>query len=244
MPADLLIYIVIAAVMIFWLRNTLGNKHGDEQDRSDIAKDLQDKIEGKKSESLSHILGQIKDHASETDENNPSPIQGIKVSDTNVAESLIALIRDIPDFDPPRFITGAKDAFAMIVESFARADLATLKDLLSKGVFHAFEQEINDRAMRGETVITDIHAVKSAEILDITRIERMAFIKIRFIAEETCVVKDREGNILSGNPDKITIMNDVWTFGRDIKAKDPTWFLYETADDEAEEHKTPIPDAS
>jgi hypothetical protein len=38
-------------------------------------------------------------------------------------------------------------------------------------------------------------------------------------------------------------MNDVWTFGRELKSKDPTWYLYETSDDVPEEHHNPIPDA-
>jgi len=49
--------------------------------------------------------------------------------------------------------------------------------------------------------------------------------------------------ITSGHPDKMTEMTDVWTFGRDTRSKDPTWMLYETADDVPEDHKTPIPNA-
>ena len=97
--------------------------------------------------------------------------------------------------------------------------------------------------MRGESVSTEIHAVKAVKIMQVKRIENMVFIKLRFIADETCVIRDRDGTILSGNPDRITTMNDVWTFGRDARSKDPTWFLFETADDVKEDLKTPIPDA-
>ena len=32
-PADLFIYIIIAVVLVIWLRNTLGTRHGDEKTR-------------------------------------------------------------------------------------------------------------------------------------------------------------------------------------------------------------------
>lgn len=241
MPADLLIYIAIAVVLIIWLRNTLGTRHGDERDRSDVA----ERMMRRTNEPAPDL--KILDSADVVVEDLGKPdlsrVKGVKVTSPDTAQALVALMRDLPGFDPHRFVTGAADAFAMIVEAFARGDLPTLKDLLSSGVYAAFESEINSRRDRGETVETEVHAVKSSEIVDVSRLERMVFIKVRFVAEETCVIRNRDGIILSGNPDKITTMNDLWVFGRELKSKDPTWYLFETADDVIEEHKTPLPDA-
>lgn len=251
-PVDLLIYMVIAAVLIFWLRNTLGTRHGDERDRSDIAERLMRRPEKDEDQAKDQakergpLLDLPLDVSTDLQSGNPetsSLMKGVKVAGSDAAHALIDLMRSLPGFDPHQFVTGASDAFAMIVEAFARGDLATLKDLLSLGVYSAFEQAIYDRRDRGETVQTDIHAVRTAEIIGVTLMEQMAFIKVRFIADETCVIRNRDGVILSGNPDKITTMNDVWTFGRDIRSKDPTWYLYETADDVSEDHKTPLPDS-
>ena len=131
----------------------------------------------------------------------------------------------------------------MIVEAFAKGDLRTLKMLLSDGVYTTFEQAIEDRRNKGETLATDVHVVKDCKIMGIKKIDRMVYIKLRFLAEETIVIRDREGNILHGNPDKLIAMNDVWTFGRESRSKDPTWYLYETSDDVPEELKNPIPDS-
>lgn len=247
-PVDLLIYIVIAAVLIFWLRNTLGTRHGEERDRSDIAEQLMRRPEKDvdPSKERGPLLDLPADVSIDLQSGSPeasSLMKGVKVDGTNTAHALIDLMRSLPGFDPHQFVTGASDAFAMIVEAFARGDLATLKDLLSLGVYSAFEQAIHARRDRGETVQTDIHAVRTAEIIGVICTEQMAFIKVRFVADETCVIRDRDGAVLSGNPDKITTMNDVWTFGRDIRSKDPTWYLYETADDVPEDHKTPLPDS-
>lgn len=234
MPVDLLIYMVIAAVLIIWLRNTLGTRHGEERDRSTDYEALM------KNKSAQRNLEDIKELIDIDEKKTNDHLEGFT---PDLSRDLREMMKSDPSFDPKAFVEGAKEAFVMIVDAFAKGDLRTLKDLLSPGVYQAFSQAIDDRRNKGESVATEIHAVKTAEILNITRIDRMIFIKIRFVADETCIIKDREGAILSGNPDKITTMNDVWTFGREAKSKDPTWFLYETADDVVEEHKTPIPDA-
>jgi predicted lipid-binding transport protein (Tim44 family) len=238
-PADLMIYVAITIVLVIWLRNVLGTRNGEENDRSESISRLEEHINNEKGRDPSEKL--VLDLTEDIPEKN---VKALKIKNPDIAEKLVELTHTLPGFNPLKFVNGAKDAFAMIVESFAQGDLRTLKDLLSPGVYNAFENEIHNRQDRGETVQTDIHQVKSAEILGITRLDRMIFIKLRFIAEETCVIRDREGMIISGNPDKITVMNDVWTFGKDAKSKDPTWYLFETADDEIEDQKTPIPDAS
>lgn len=233
MPIDLLIYITVAAVLVIWLRNTLGTRNGEERDRSE---EFENRVKP-----APRALESIRDII---DIDAPEKSDDLKSVPENLAQDIRDLMRLDPDFNVTTFVNGAKDAFAIIVESFAKGDTRTLKDLLSPGVYTAFAQAIQDRESRGETNQTEIHSVRSAEIVGITRLDRMVFVKLRFIATETCVIRDRQGTILSGHPDKVTTMNDVWTFGRDVRSKDPTWFLFETSDDVPEAVKTSIPDAS
>ena len=69
----------------------------------------------------------------------------------------------------------------------------------------------------------------------------MAYITVHFSAEETTVTRSEDGEIIAGNPDKVVEMQDIWTFGRDIKSKDPSWLLYETRGDFDEDNDR-IPD--
>lgn len=238
MPVDLLLYVVIAAVLVFWLRNTLGTRHGSERERPNPLEGMgQPRLETR-----GKILD-ITDGVYPDRDMVDDLLHGIDCQDKDAQQGILDLIRTDRSFDPHIFVEGARDAFPIIIESFAKGDLRTLKDLLSPGVYTAFEQAIEDRQVKGQTVATEIHAVRKTQIIDVRLMERMAYIKIRFIADETSVTRDRDGNILSGNPDRITEMNDVWTFGRDLRSKDPTWFLYETSDDVPEHAKTYIPDA-
>lgn len=248
MPAELLIYIVIAAVLIVWLRSVLGMKNGEERDRSGMWKDLERTLD---SEGRPLKKGEIIDIIDDEEAAKRDPERGallprqskIQAATSEILDRYYGLGREIEGFNPEKFVEDAKEAFALIVESFARGDTQMLKDLLSSGVYTAFAAAIAEREGRGETIQTDIHAVKTAEIIDVERKFSMVYIKIRFIADETCVVRNRDGQIISGNPDRSTVMNDVWTFGRQIKTRDPVWYLYETNDDVVEGQKTPLPDA-
>ena len=41
-------------------------------------------------------------------------------------------------------------------------------------------------------------------------------------------VKDKNKNIISGDPDKIKKVHDTWKFSRDIKSPNPNWLLIDT----------------
>jgi predicted lipid-binding transport protein (Tim44 family) len=244
-PIDLLLYIIIAVVLVLWLRNTIGSRHGSEQDRSDILNQIRERQEKQANADSGKIID-ITDRVQSLDKMDETKLlEGLTIeggSETN--QEILAFIKSDYSFDPKAFINGAKEAFPMIVEAFAKGDLKTLKMLLSEGVYTAFEQAIEERKIKGETITTDVHAVKECRIMGIKKINYMTFIKLRFIAEETVVTKDRDGNIISGHPDKIIAMNDVWTFGRENRSSDPTWYLYETSDDVPEEFKNPLPDSN
>jgi predicted lipid-binding transport protein (Tim44 family) len=244
-PIDLLIYIIIAVVLVLWLRNTIGARHGSEQDRSDILNQIKERQEMQNQIESGRVVN-IPDNSrsNQSDFDESKILDGISVEGgQETGQEILNLMKSDTSFDPKSFISGAKDAFPMIVEAFARGDLRTLKMLLSDGVYTTFEQVIEDRKTKGETIVTDVHAVKECKIMGIRKIDRMTYIKLRFIAEETIVIKDRDGNVISGHPDKIIVMNDVWTFGREKRSHDPTWYLYETSDDVAEEFKNPMPDS-
>ena len=40
--------------------------------------------------------------------------------------------------------------------------------------------------------------------------------------------RDKAGNVIDGSPDKVTEVTDVWTFARDVTARDPNWKLVAT----------------
>ena len=66
-------------------------------------------------------------------------------------------------FEPAAFLDGAEKAFRMIVAAFAAGDRATLRALLSEDTYRAFEQAIAAREAAGQTQVSTIHAIHSAD---------------------------------------------------------------------------------
>lgn len=240
LPVDILLYALVAAGLVFWLRSVIGTRHGDERERPNpftsapAEKPAFEGTDNTKTLDLPAITdaGMMPRNSSITGAMSEQGLEDIAHADRS--------------FDPVSFITAAQEAFAIVVEAFAKGERETLRDLLAEPVYNSFVRAIDDREKRAETVSTEIHAVRRADITDARLInKRDAYITIRFTADETCVIKDRDGRILSGDPDRITEMVDVWTFLRDVKSRDPRWLLCETRDgDVVEDHKTPVPDAS
>ena len=74
--------------------------------------------------------------------------------------------------------------------------------------------------------------------------KNIAYITVKFVADETNVLFDEDEKPLSGHPDHVTETVDIWTFGRNIKSHDPSWLVYRTNDEDSgeEDHKT-VPDS-
>ncbi len=238
MQADLILYALVAAGLVFWLRSVLGTKHGDERERPNP---FTAPIEQKQS----NVTPINDDVIAGLPLQEDRPVLPRNVSVLPAAEAgLVDIARADRDFDLARFAQGAQDAFVMIVEAFAAGDRDTLKTFLEPNVYAAFEGALKQREDAGESMSTEIHSVRKAEILDAKLDTKNAYVTIRFIADETCVIRAKDESIISGNPDRITEMNDIWTFSKPLKSRDPIWFLHQTQDgDVTEEQKTPVPDA-
>lgn len=233
MPADLIVYALVAAGLIFWLRSILGTRGEDDPQRppylqpEKIKTDApgQPYAQGDQSPSAEERIIALAER----------PARNLSVENKNAEEGLLTISRIERSFDINRFLEGAQDAFAMIVEAFAAGERDTLRDLLADPVYNAFEGVIKERETRGEKSQTEIHAIRKAEVLDARVQNKMAFITVRFTAEEIGAVRNSAGEIISGHPEKLTLMRDVWTFGRKLNNKDPRWLVYETRDDQADQ---------
>lgn len=227
MTGDLIIYALIAGGLIVWLRNVLGTRHGDERQRPNPFaehKESPSKHADNNVISLDNTVSAIQE--------NPSAVHlpdKVSVKDS-AGNGINEIARQDRSFDLKTFAQGAQDAFVMIVEAFAKGDTEMLRMLLADDIFKTFKSAIDGRNKRGETMQTDIHALRKCDIENAWISDRKAYITIRFTADETIVIRDQDNEILSGDPDRIYENIDVWTFSRSLKSKNPTWLLVQTKD--------------
>ena len=97
-----------------------------------------------------------------------------------------------------------------------------------RGPGRGLGRPIREREERGDTVETRFVAIEKADITGAEVRGRTAQIRVRFVSQLVSVTRDKSNNVIDGNPDKVTDVTDVWTFARDISARDPNWKLVAT----------------
>jgi predicted lipid-binding transport protein (Tim44 family) len=145
-----------------------------------------------------------------------------------VAAGLDAIAGADASFDAKHFLTGARAAYEMVVNAFAQGDRRTLKDLLSREVFDHFSGAIDAREQRGETVENHFVSIDQAEITAAELRQRNAQVTVRFVSQLITATRGKDGTVVDGNAEKVSEVTDVWTFARDVAARDPNWKLIAT----------------
>jgi len=128
-----------------------------------------------------------------------------------------------------QFLKGADVAYEQIITSFAKGDKKSLKGLLGKGLFNDFSEVIDDRKKKELKYETTFIGLKSSKILEFKKIENVYKITVNFVSEIITCVKDKNNQIIEGNPDVIKTVNDIWKFSKNMWSHDPTWYLVETS---------------
>jgi predicted lipid-binding transport protein (Tim44 family) len=123
---------------------------------------------------------------------------------------------------------GARQAFEMIVDAFARGDTEQLRPLLADDVYRGFADAIEQRREAGETLETEVVAIKQADAVEARMENSWAHVTVRFVSDQVNVTRDAEGNILDGDPEQLSEIVDLWTFARDTSSRDPNWELAST----------------
>ena len=130
-------------------------------------------------------------------------------------------------FDPEDFLKKAEKVFEMVFKAYAEGDKSTLKDLLSPRTFKAFSMAIDDRKKQGETLEGSILQFVKTDLVDATTRDDNLYVTVKFVTDQTTVLRSADGSIIEGNPDYVESRKDVWVFSRKINSSDPRWFLHE-----------------
>lgn len=130
-------------------------------------------------------------------------------------------------FNQETFLKKAEKVFEMVFKAYAEGDKATLKDLLSPRTFKAFSMAIDERKTQGETLEGSILQFVEISLVDAKIKGDNLFVTVKFITDQTTVLKSRDGTILEGNPEYVDSRTDVWVFSRKVNSADPRWFLHE-----------------
>lgn len=246
MPADIVLLAVIAIVVLLWLKNTVGTRSDSDEARkkpnpySENYKEPQKpssaKKEGAGQKDSEGPAEKVITMATRTPEHHPD------VENKTAEVSLVKISIADKNFDIDTFLYNARQAFEIIVTAFAKGDRGTLKNLTNEEVYDAFDAIITEREEKNQKAETKIHDISRSEIIEASLKGNIATLTVRFKVLETHVTRDADDKVIFGDPNKKVQLIDVWVFSRDVKDKDPRWWLVETRDDhEEEDEATPLP---
>jgi len=126
------------------------------------------------------------------------------------------------------FLKGAKIAYETIITNFSNGKLKEIKSLLDKNVYQQFDEAIKDRMVKKLSSETTFIGINSAEIKEHQQNKNMLEVTVEFVSEIISCMKDKENKIISGHPEKVKKVHDIWKFSKDSRSHNPNWFLIDT----------------
>ena len=126
------------------------------------------------------------------------------------------------------FIKGAKIAYESIITSFAKGDLKNISYLLDKKILDDFTDAVQERKKNNNVSETTFIGVNSAEIKEHKDDGSKIEVVVDFESEIISCVKDKDGQIISGDMKKIKKVHDTWKFTKDKNSSNPNWLLVDT----------------
>ncbi len=211
---EIVIFAMIAAFLVYRLRSVLGRRTGEERQRPNP---------------FSPRPGAPDNVVQMPGRERPAPAAAPSPDEpVSLAAALAQIKAADPTFDEKHFLQGARGAFQMIVEAFAKGDTATLRPLLADDVYDNFARAVRDRQAAGETLETRIETIDDADVVEARMDGRTALVTVKFVSQQMNVVRDRNGAVVDGDSDAVVEAVDVWTFARNTRAANPNWSLVET----------------
>ena len=213
---DIILFAMLAAFLIYRLGSVLGKRTGNEQKRPDIFGAGDNPDEGQDDNVIS-----LPDRSPDPENESTEPASPM---DAAIAQIKLA----DRSFDEEGFVTGARAAFEMVVDSFANGNTDTLRSLLSDDVYENFAAAIRERVSKDQTHETTMVGFDVTEIIEAEMEGRNALVTVKYVSDQVNVTRDLEGEIVEGDPVAVTRITDIWTFARDVSSSNPNWVLIAT----------------
>jgi predicted lipid-binding transport protein (Tim44 family) len=221
-----LFFLVAAALIFLQLRSVLGRRTGNEKPPRDLYSP-RDAAATSETPDAGKVVTLPRRDVVE-DDDRFATIDAFIAPGTALNDSLRELKKADPSFNPKEFVNGARAAYEMIVMAFANGDRKTLKGLLSREVYDGFDAAISEREAKGEKVTSTFVGIDKAEIIHAEMKASEALVTTRLVSQMISATYDKADTLVDGDAEAVGEVNDLWTFSRDTRSRDPNWKLVAT----------------
>lgn len=215
---QLLVLGAVALFLIFKLKSALGTREGFEKPPVPAADDNSRPVQRRSFDVI--------DGGPDADITDHVP------AGSPAAEALTSMKRAEPSFAVGEFLRGARGAYEMILDAFHKGDLDSVAPFLAPEVLESFREVVDQRAAQGLTLDAKIIGIREMALTDAVfhRDTQEGEVTVRFVSEQTSVVRNAAGEMVEGDAQAVRRQRDVWTFGRKLGANDPNWQLIATGE--------------
>lgn len=230
-PLNLLL-LGLAVFILFRLRSVLGKRTGSERppfDPYSKPETPQDQQNGQ--DNVIPLPGQADQQPEPMEQAAPGGeivIDKVAPEGSALNSALKQILTVDRSFEPEEFLQGARAAYEMIVMAFADGDKRALKNLLSREVYEGFVAAIDDRDKRGEKIESTFVGIDKSEIVEAALKGSTAQVTVKIHSQLISATRDKAGEVVDGDPAKVSEVVDIWTFARDTNSRDPNWKLVAT----------------
>ena len=81
---------------------------------------------------------------------------------------------------------------------------------------------------RQEKIEFKFVGIDKAEMTEASLKGGTAQVTVRFLSKLISATRDKSGEVIDGDPVHVGDVTDIWTFARDVSARDPNWKLIAT----------------
>ena len=113
------------------------------------------------------------------------------------------------------FTITAKTIFKCVAESFAAGHLAEIKKYLDDNVLPIFQETLAARAQQQQKAEFTLIGFKEVKVLEDNPDKKV----VSFTTEQVNLLKDKEGNVIEGDPLYVATVTEKWTFVAKSKDK-------------------------
>ncbi len=221
---DIIIIALVAGFIFLRLRSILGKTDSEQNFFQPRPEEKNEKSE--KPETIIQLVEKsIKPRAKPENEHDPV---AASLEGTPLANEVVNIKNKDPMFNATTFLNGAKMAFEMVFDAFAKGDKPTLQMLLSAELYSDFVKDIDTRQNQENKPETTLLSVLPKQIISAGLNGNLAQIAVHFESEQVTVERGKDGQIVSGDPSDISHVRDEWLFERDVTSKNPNWKIIET----------------
>ena len=137
-----------------------------------------------------------------------------------------------PNFCKVQFLKDCeKDIIPNILEAMVHGELEVLEDWCFEAPFSILSQPIKQAKQLGYYFDSRILDIDDVDLAMGKMTEFGPVLAITFQAQQIMCVRDRQGKVVEGDPDKVMRVNYIWVLCRDQTELDPSaaWRLMELA---------------